>query len=500
MRGVQGRISGPALLGFLAVAGGMAWMLLRLSAAGSTAKALGLLLLIPASIAAVLNVYAGLFILIVVASTDAFMKAWLQQSWPSLLMKDYFMLLCLIGWLSGRPWQQRKGSTNHPLFAPVIAFTVWVLLEIFNWNALSLPASLAGARAWLIWIPLFFITYDTVHTQRALAWLVSWVGLVGGLVGAYGLVQFKYGASGLLDISPDFGYALSRYKWWQGTGEAVSRAFSSLSGPNELGIFMAVTTLLAAGGFLRSRRAVGKLGWALVGVAAVAGMVAAGTRAGFVITAFGLLVMLATARRLRLAVSVLALISLAAVVTVSITGPITLARVTLIWEDMGYTLHRPYSPWRSAFEYAPKYPLGRGLDSGQGMAYSLYQSERFAMQGHFLENQYAQALADLGLIGLGLYLWMLYTVLRSAYWAVRQLEGEDSYYLALGVFGVMAALCLSLLVKANLYTAPNGLLFWILLGASTGVAAEASALVRRAPTEQEVRACQGSAMAAAPGG
>ncbi|MFQ6131260.1 MAG: O-antigen ligase family protein [Armatimonadota bacterium] len=465
----------PVVMGVVAAAGVMAWALLRMSAAGSTAKALALALLIPASAAALLSVYAGLLILVVVASTDAFLKAWLGQTWPSLLMKDYFLFLCLVGWLSGRPWQQRGSSIDHSLVAPVAAFAVWVLLEIFNWHGKSLPGSLAGARAWLIWIPLFFIAHDSVRTQRALAWLVAWVAGVGALAGSYGVAQLTYGAQGLLKISPGFGYALGKYKFWTGPGKPVSRAFSTLSHPNELGIFMAVTTLLAIAGLLFSRRPIAKLAYVVVGVVAVAGMIASGTRSAFIMTAFGCLVMLAAARRVRLAIAILVLISLAGAVTTAITGPVMLSRVTAIWEDVDYTLHRPYSPWRAAVRSAPKFPLGRGLDSGQGVAYALFKGQRLSMQGHVYENQYAQALADLGIVGLGLYVWMLYAVLRTTYRSVRALEGQDSFYLALGVFAITAGLCLSLLVKANLYTAPNGLLFWILSGASAAQVGAAGA-------------------------
>lgn len=476
------RMPAPAVLGFTAGVCAMAWMLLRLSAAGSTAKALTLLLLIPASLAAVLNVYAGLLILIVVASTDAFMKAWLEQSWPSLVMKDYFLFLCLVGWLSGRPWQHRDSGVHHRLFVPVAAFGLWVSLEIFNWHAHSLAASLAGARAWLIWIPLFFIAYDSVRSPRALAWLAAWVMGVGALVGAYGLIQFKYGAQGLMNISPGFWYALWKYKWYRATAPPVSRAFSTLSHPNELGIFMSVTMLLAAGALFYTRSLGAKLACAVVGVAAIAGMIASGTRSGFIITTFGLLVMLAATRRLRLAVSVSAVLALAVFTTVAITGPVTLERVTIIWRDLEYTLHRPYSPWYWAVRRAPDYPLGQGLDSGQGVPSRLLQ--RLPMQGHFYENQYAQALADMGIVGLGLYIWMLYAALRTAYRPVRQLEGQRSYYLALGVFSVTAAMCLSLLVKANLYTAPNGLLFWIMLGASARVGAMMQTATEREQAER----------------
>ncbi|GAI25346.1 unnamed protein product, partial [marine sediment metagenome] len=200
------------------------WLFLSLTRSLGFARPLVMLLFVLCSLAAILDLRAAVAILLLVASTDGFIKGWLGSSTLSLLLKDYFLGLAAVCWLSGAPWQTRESSWHHSIRLPMILLALCVLAQIANpLSGNRYIASLAGARAWLVWLGVFFVAHDLLTNRKMAELLVRWILLLAVLCAGYAILQQIYGFGFLGEASPQ---ALSRaetFQWLSPAGQRLAR-------------------------------------------------------------------------------------------------------------------------------------------------------------------------------------------------------------------------------------------------------------------------------------
>jgi hypothetical protein len=175
------------------------------------------------------------------------------------LIRDVLMVAILGGWLA-RAALRREKLSLPPLSGWVLAFTLAVLVQIFNPNDAGKLHTLAALRPHLEFVPLFFVGYGVLRTRRRLQTFFLLMLVIASANGVVGLIQLDLTPAQLSSWGP--GYAARIKGGDSGLGAVSSRTFDTTSGqqrvrPPGLGSDEGVGGewgMLALGGALASSR------------------------------------------------------------------------------------------------------------------------------------------------------------------------------------------------------------------------------------------------------
>jgi hypothetical protein len=396
--------------------------------------------------------------LVVMSNFDGFLKPLFAERF-SLFFKDYFVLLALVRWVWGLLSGEERPSIRTLVAAPALIFAGYVFAELANPNALGLTASLAGVRAWLIWIPVFFITYDYLQSRDDLERLWQVATVVSVVAAIYGIVQYFTGFEHLYRLSREFEY-YAKMAYASGEGHRVLRVFSTMVHPGAFGSAMGFMALVASGLAFSAR----SHAWRVASLVCVPVMGVAlflsGSRAGMVGTGLGLLVLIVLSKRPALLLVAGALLVGGFWQSTRLTETGLTSRVqTLSW---GYVSGRSMQPLEYGLEIATEHPLGVGVSSSVGVA--RMQRETATPQDHtprlFIENDLGRALAELG-VGALLYVALLAAAGAGAIAAQLRLRAPGNATLAAALVGGAVSIAATLAVGSALYIAPGAIYFWL---------------------------------------
>lgn len=141
-------------------------------------------------------------------------------------------------------------------------------------------------------------------------------------------------------------------------------------------------------------------------------------------------------------------------------------KAQLFWEDLSAILSRfngtgRYLFWSEARNVAVAAPIfGTGLNTYSEVA-PRYNSN---WSGYYPHNCYLQMLAEIGVVGLGAFLWVIFILFREGLKSLNKMP--KGFYLSLGT-GLIAGLAGFLLHSAldtNLYSTRLVNLMWIVIG------------------------------------
>ena len=141
-------------------------------------------------------------------------------------------------------------------------------------------------------------------------------------------------------------------------------------------------------------------------------------------------------------------------------------RITELWNPYGSAFIRMHI-WQAELSMIGTYPLfGSGLGTFQivfpGFRYPGFLSEVPIGNLLHVHSEYIEILAEMGIVGLGLFLWFVIGLLRRA---LRFLKtGREERLVVIGlVFGVVAVLIDALFSASLRWTGP-AFVFWLLIG------------------------------------
>jgi hypothetical protein len=394
--------------------------------------------------------------LVVMANFDGFLKPLFSERF-SLFFKDYFILLALVRWVWGLLVGEERPSLRTAVAVPAALFMGYVVAEIANPNASSLLASVAGVRAWLMWIPLFFVAYDTLRSRAAVErlWVVAIA--VSIIVAVYGIVQYVIGFEHLYRLSDGFRkYAALGY--YAGDNTRVTRVFSTMVHPGTLGTAMAFMLLVATGmAFAARRPAARALAFVSLPLMAVA-LFLSGTRTAMIGWAVGGFVLFVLTRRPVLLAAILVPVLFALGQAANLTGGAVEQRLgTLSWET---SETRASAPLWQGFDTALQHPFGLGVSSGIGVGG--FGLEPGQTSGLFIENDIGRAMGELG-AGALLYLLLLGAAAVAGLRGWLGARGPGAAPLSAALVGALAGILVSLAAGAGLYLAPGAPYFWLAL-------------------------------------
>ena len=323
--------------------------------------------------------------------------------------EDLLLIVIALSWLAKTAVNKELGLVlGTPLNRPILAYLLVNVLATLVGYFTGTVKTAAGYFYVLKYLEHFFVYYMVVNNvqSRAQAWrLVRVAFFTAVLVSLIGIAQIP-------------------------SGERVSAPFEGEAGePNTFGGYLLFMMGLAAGILLEATRVGTKA--RCVGFLAIAGLPFLYTlsRASYlgVIPLVGLLALLSSRRRLMVGVLVLLLVGSPAVAYLFPTPVVKRVLYTFEPEAGQPTVrlgHVAFDPSTSArfisFQQAVKGWLERPI-LGYGVT-------GFG----FMDAQYARALVETGAVGLVVFLWLIWSVLRSGLSAFRTLRDPTERGLALG--------------------------------------------------------------------
>jgi len=116
--------------------------------------------------------------------------------------------------------------------------------------------------------------------------------------------------------------------------------------------------------------------------------------------------------------------------------------------------------WRRSLRIIKDYPVfGCGLNT-----YALVAGRYNVGLGGYPHNSYLQMAAEIGLIGVLVFLWMLFVLFRDSIRALRQVKIQTNKILIFGFLTGLLGFLIHSFFDTNLYSVQLGSLFWVIMG------------------------------------
>lgn len=352
-----------------------------------------------------------------------------------------------------------------------ILFLFVALMGMFNPNIPSFQAGIEGFRKFSFMIIGFFIgryAIRTVTTINRIVWVLIFIAF---LISLYGIKQYMLPTAidyRLIDLSSG-----SRITYLMG---GHIRAFSTLSGPFHLGIYLVCSLLLILAIFLRNRRF-----WLmalLLGIPQLIALLMTVTKSNWaaLIAGGAVIIILASRRPIRsfIRLSILAIISFFLIILLyEVT--ISIPQLRTINDGIQAILNPLNAPtmiirfelWRDSIipllKNAMWFGYGTG-SAGEGLSNLFTNSNSVFVSAH---NLFLKVQMELGLIGLISFSIFLFITMIHIWKVNQSLRIPSLIIFRDWTLGFTVAILVSGLTSSILDAYPINFVFWLLLGIST---------------------------------
>jgi len=368
--------------------------------------------------------------------------------------------------------------SSSPLNFPILSFMAICLLSLIWSNSFfvslkELPLFLAGPL-------LYFVITNNISDDRQISRILNILLVVGTLFGIYGLFQYN---------GIDFSF------WAHNIGR--QQIFGLFGNVNYFAEYLIVPLPLAISLFLATRNRVHKI-LLLVGILVMGGsLVLTFTRGSYLAIGFSsififLLYLTNQSKSFikehkKIFIFILVLIILitflfaipnplnkSGTIISKIKGRISISQIT-----QGSSLKRRIAIWKFTILMIKDHPLlGSGIGTykyntfnyqaeffEQGKNRSLYP-HGFADKAH---NEYLQLWAELGIIGLIIFIWLIISYFRFVLKILRKTKDEYKQGIIIGLMGAIVAVLVDGTFGFPLHLPATIVLFWLALGLTVAV-------------------------------
>jgi hypothetical protein len=418
-----------------------------------------LVLVVGASTVAMLNNWRnGLYFFITWLLFEDLARKYLGNNMAIYFGKDFLVGIVYIAFFIA--YRDKKVQTfRWPFRAPLLVFAWFCIMQIFNHASTSIFYGLMGFKLDFYYIPLMFIGYALIDTEKDLRRLFVVSLAIAAVICSLGIAQAILGHTFLNPEHPaeDIRELSQLYRTAPISGVVVYRPTSVFVSDGRFSSYLILAFLLSVGyaGYLilRSRR--GRLQTFLVLVLVVGSIALSASRGALL---WGLLDAAVTsvaffwgapwrqgeAMRIVRAVQRAVLGATLAVVLLLMTFPGALLdrfafyNETLSLDSPASELvyrarEYPLKNFLGAFD-APRWPYGYGLGTAALGTQYVARIMHAAPMGIGVESGYGAILLELGIVGLVLWIIMSFSVSFSAWKVVKKLRGSPLFPLAFVIF------------------------------------------------------------------
>jgi hypothetical protein len=386
-------------------------------------------------------------------------------SWLSYVAADGLAVLIvgIVVWI--RVSNRRPILAASPLSVPLFLLAAFCVLELFNPEA-PFIRSLMGLRSWLLYMCFYLVGLYTFRSVRQLQRLYLLLIVLGVVTAAYGVYQWRAGPELFASWSDYYG-RYARLSWSAQSG-LVFRAFSTFVLPGVFAGNMALVMLLAFSVIVSPRFAVHTrvacaTAFALMG----AGIAVSGSRgpAAQLILA-GAVVLAANPgvwRKMSVGFKVAAIAITAATLIVFLMGPVVSERFNTIFDPQAF-FWKWFGPLRYGISLAQAHPFGLGMGFTAGVPQFIASPVIQGLPTENIDSGYGSAAAELGIIGLAIFVYFAAKVGIEALKVWRALRPSRARDLLLAPTLFAATYPMVSLVFQPQATLPNSIYFWLLIG------------------------------------
>ena len=387
-----------------------------------------------------------------------------------------FSILVIIGlmlWKLKMVSEEEVKIARNPLNLPILAFMVICPLSLL-WSdspmvsRLELPLFLAGPI-------LYFIVVNNIHKEHQINRLLATLLIISSLLGIYGIFQYN---------GIDFAF------WKANIGR--QQVFGLFGNVNYFAEYLIVPLPLAISLFFAARNRTHKI-LLLVGILAMGGsLILTFTRGSYLAIGISSLFMffLYLASRgkgfikeyKKIFIFILALLILVTFLFVlpnPLNKPGTAIskikeRISISQFAQDFALRRRIATWKFTTMIIKDHPiLGSGL--GTFKYNSLNYQAKFFDQGENrrlypygiadkVHNEYLQLWAELGIIGLGIFLWLIITCFNYGIKLLKRTKDRYLQGILIGLMGGIMAVLVDAIFGFPLHLPATLVLFWLFIG------------------------------------
>ncbi len=414
-------------------------------------------------------------IIILIISTPLVFYPYLVRIFnpPKELTFNILVIIGLMFWKLKMVNKEEVKITRTPLNLPVLAFMVICPLSLLWSNSpmvslLELPLFLAGPI-------LYFIVVNNIKDDDQINRLLTPLLIISSVLGIYGIFQYN---------GIDFSF------WKANIGR--QQVFGLFGNVNYFAEYMIIPLPLTISLFFATQKRTYKI-LLLVGILAMGGsIILTLTRGSYLaigISSIFMFLLYLTSRgkgfvkeHKKIFIFILALIIL---VTFFFALPNPLnkpgtaiskikSRISISQLTKDYSLRRRFATWKFTTMIIKDYPiLGSGLGTfkynslnyqanffDQGENRSLYPYG-IADKAH---NEYLQLGAEIGILGLGIFLWIVITYFNYGIKLLKRIEDKYKQGIIIGLMGGIVAVLIDAIFGFPLHLPATLVLFWLFIG------------------------------------
>lgn len=409
------------------------------------------------------------------------------------LIAEILVILGLMFWGFKTLSQEKAKLTSSTLNFPILSFISICILSLI-WSD-SFFVSLKELPLFLTGPLLYFVLINNISEEQQINRILNTILIVGGLFGIYGILQYN---------GIDFAF-------WAGNIGRQS-VFGLFGNVNFFAEYLIVPLPLAVSLFFAARNRIHKI-FLLIGILAIGGsLILTFTRGSYlaigISSLFMFLLYLASRGKSfikehkKIFIFILALIILVTFLF-ALPNPLNKpgtaiskikSRISISQFTESSSLKRRIAIWKFTVLMIKDHPLlGSGIGTykyntlkyqaeffKQGENRSLYP-HGFADKAH---NEYLQLWAEIGIVGLGIFIWLIISYFSCGIKILRKIKDEYKQGIIIGLMGSVVAVLIDGLFGFPLHLPATVILFWLVLALTIatikiGADAEENNIVRK---------------------
>jgi len=387
------------------------------------------------------------------------------------------ILLALMFWGLKIISREEIKFTSTPLNLPILSFIAICVLSLIWSNSFfvslkELPLFLAGPL-------LYFVITNSINDERQINRILDILLIVGSLFGIYGIFQYN---------GIDFSF------WARNIGR--QQVFGLFGNVNYFAEFLIVPLPIAVSLFFASRNKFKKILLLIATLAMGTSLIATFTRGSYLSFGVSLIFMfflllisrgknfIKNNKKIFIILVAIIIITFLFVVPTPLNKSGTViskinSRISVTQLTQSSSIKRRIAIWKFTVLMIKDHPLlGSGIGTykyntlryqaeffAQGENRSLYP-HGFADKAH---NEYLQLWAELGIIGLGIFIWLIISYFSCGLKILRKIRDEYRQGIIIGLMGAMMAVLVDGIFGFPLHLPATIVLFWLALGLTVAV-------------------------------
>jgi len=362
---------------------------------------------------------------------------------------------------------------STPLNLPIISFISICTLSLL-WSD-SLFVSLKELPLFLTGPLLYFIVVNNIHSEKQVSLIITLMVFVGGLFGVYGIFQYN---------GIDFPFWIGNY----GRG----KVFGLFGNVGYFAEYLILPLPIAISLFLVSKNRIKKI-LLFIGILVIGGgLLVTFTRGPYLATGISIIFMILLfityqskdflLKNKKVFILVLVVIILVTFLFM-IPNPLNKSgtfisglknRILYTQLDTDSSLRRRIAIWKFTIPMIKERPLfGSGIGTFkyntlryQAKFFDQVENRRFYPYGiaDKAHNEYLQIVAEVGIFGLGIFLWIIFSYFNHGIKLLKRLKDKYKQGIIIGLMGSVTAFLIDSFLWFPLHLPATVVLFWLALG------------------------------------